>query len=148
MWCFGVTAHQRVTGKQLFECDAAQNVDDKELELIADWLDQTKSRKSNKIDGEKWGSLKVLLAKLLRKNPADRPENWAEVVHLVDQGDTDGLKEQLARIDEKLNTGFADLKETLTDQLGKLNDAMEERFTSLTQFVTLTEEVQAPCLFR
>ena len=104
--------------------------------------------KLNKIDGEKWGSLKVLLAALLSKNPADRPENWAEVVHLVDQGDTDGLKEQLARIQVKRDTGFADLKEPLTDQLGKLNGTMEERFTSLTQFVTLMEEAQAPYLFR
>lgn len=77
MWCFGVLLYFLCTGKQLFNVDTKEDVDDDDLVKIRDWDDNWKKEKLSKV-GKGW-PLK-LLDSLLQKDPRMRPENWKQVI--------------------------------------------------------------------
>jgi serine/threonine protein kinase len=77
MWCFGVLLYFLCTGKQLFNVDTKEDVDDEDLIKIRDWDETWKKDKLSKVDSI-WP--KRLLDSLLEKDPMKRPENWNAVV--------------------------------------------------------------------
>ncbi|KAG7343441.1 ankyrin repeat domain protein [Nitzschia inconspicua] len=77
MWCFGVLLYFLFTGKQLFNVDTKEDVDDEDLLRICSWDNRWKEEKLSKVKS-KW-PLK-LLDSLLQKDPSNRPENWSSVV--------------------------------------------------------------------
>lgn len=78
MWGFGVMLYQLFTGRALFDMDVREDVERAELRRIATWHDSHKHRKLKAVKS-KWP--KVLLEKLLSKDPNDRPHSWFEVIH-------------------------------------------------------------------
>ncbi|KAL3918524.1 MAG: hypothetical protein SGILL_004196, partial [Bacillariaceae sp.] len=77
MWCFGVLLYFLCTGKQLFNVDTKEDVDDEDLMRIRDWDSDWKREKLAKVDA-KWP--RRLLDSLLQKDPANRPESWSNIV--------------------------------------------------------------------
>ncbi|KAL3923598.1 MAG: hypothetical protein SGILL_001568 [Bacillariaceae sp.] len=77
MWCFGVLLYFLCTGKQLFNVDTKEDVDDEDLIRIRDWDSSWKKEKLAKVDS-KWP--RRLLDSLLQKDPSNRPESWTSVV--------------------------------------------------------------------
>ena len=77
MWCYGCLLYYLCTGKQLFDVDTREEVDDHELLEIRDWNDGLKREKLSRVDP---GWPVQLLEVLLMKNPADRPPNWESVI--------------------------------------------------------------------
>jgi len=78
MWCFGALLYFLCTGKQLFNVDMKEDVDDEDLVVLRDWDDDWKYEKLSKVDS-KWPV--ALLDSLLQKDPKDRPQNWNHVVN-------------------------------------------------------------------
>jgi ankyrin repeat protein/serine/threonine protein kinase len=77
MWCFGALLYFLCTGKQLFNVDTKEDVDDEDLVKIRDWDDNSKEERLSKV-GPGW-PLK-LLDSLLQKDPRNRPENWKQII--------------------------------------------------------------------
>eukprot|EP00536_Pseudo-nitzschia_multiseries_P013608 jgi/Psemu1/327242/estExt_fgenesh1_pg.C_5930008 len=78
MWCFGALLYFLCTGKQLFNVDMKEDVDDEDLVVLRDWDDDWKYEKLSKVDS-KWPV--ALLESLLQKDPKSRPDNWNYVVN-------------------------------------------------------------------
>jgi serine/threonine protein kinase len=78
MWCFGALLYFLCTGKQLFNVDMKEDVDDDDLMTLRDWDVTSKYEKLSKVD-TKWPV--SLLDSLLQKYPNDRPENWSIIVN-------------------------------------------------------------------
>jgi len=78
MWCFGALLYFLCTGKQLFNVDMKEDVDDEDLRILRDWDDDWKYELLSKVDS-KWPV--ALLDSLLQKDPNHRPENWNYVVN-------------------------------------------------------------------
>lgn len=77
MWCFGALLYFLCTGKQLFNVDTKEDVDDEDLIILREWDDAWKYEKLSKVDS-KWPV--YLLDALLQKEPTNRPENWKYIV--------------------------------------------------------------------
>jgi len=78
MWCFGALLYFLCTGKQLFNVDMKEDVDDDDLVTLRNWDVASKYEKLSKVD-TKWPV--SLLDSLLQKDPNDRPENWNSIVN-------------------------------------------------------------------
>lgn len=78
MWCFGALLYFLCTGKQLFNVDMKEDVDDDDLVTLRNWDVTSKYEKLSKVD-TKWPV--SLLDSLLQKDPNDRPENWTVIVN-------------------------------------------------------------------
>jgi serine/threonine protein kinase len=77
VWCFGVLLYYMFTGRQLFNLDTREDVDDEELKMLADWNSATKNEKLCKVP---YSWPKSLLERLLERDPQKRPSNWAEII--------------------------------------------------------------------
>lgn len=78
MWCFGALLYFLCTGKQLFNVDMKEDVDDEDLEILQNWDVASKYKKLSKVNS-KWPI--SLLDSLLQKDPNDRPDNWTVIVN-------------------------------------------------------------------
>mmetsp|Transcript_27924 Transcript_27924/g.67670 ORF Transcript_27924/g.67670 Transcript_27924/m.67670 type:complete len:1925 (+) Transcript_27924:271-6045(+) len=79
MWCFGVLLYFLCTGKQLFNVDTKEDVDDDDLQRICTWDASWKEEKLSKV-GSVWTEWIRLLDWLLQKDPSRRPSTWKEVI--------------------------------------------------------------------
>lgn len=78
MWCFGALLYFLFTGKQLFNVDMKEDVDDDDLLTLRDWDVTSKYKKLSKVN-TKWPV--SLLDSLLQKDPKERPESWNVIVN-------------------------------------------------------------------
>jgi len=78
MWCFGALLYFLCTGKQLFNVDMKEDVDDDDLVTLRNWDVTSKYEKLSRVD-PKWPV--SLLDSLLQKDPHDRPQNWNIIVN-------------------------------------------------------------------
>eukprot|EP00546_Thalassionema_frauenfeldii_P014791 CAMPEP_0178931604 /NCGR_PEP_ID=MMETSP0786-20121207/22015_1 /TAXON_ID=186022 /ORGANISM="Thalassionema frauenfeldii, Strain CCMP 1798" /LENGTH=211 /DNA_ID=CAMNT_0020608525 /DNA_START=156 /DNA_END=791 /DNA_ORIENTATION=+ len=92
MWCFGVMAYQLCTGKQLFDMDNHEQVQDCTLGDV-----QLKLGLISK--DPKWIPLRLMLELVLQPNPCDRPKSWKHVLDLLQMSD---LEIQEVRIEALL----------------------------------------------
>lgn len=84
MWGFGVLLYQLCTGRNLFDMDVREEVDDDELAKIAAWSDDEREKavNMNRVEeGKGWP--KGLISQLLSKDPEDRPKTWAKVIEAL-----------------------------------------------------------------
>ena len=73
----------------LFRWDHDEEVDDDELEKIAKWTPAVKDGALTRVTDK---TLRRLPSLLLEKEPADRPDNWDDVIKLLDPTNTDMAK--------------------------------------------------------
>ena len=78
MWSFGALLYFLCTGKQLFNVDMKEDVDDDDLITLQNWDVTSKYEKLSKVD-TKWPV--SLLDSLLQKDPNDRPDSWSTIVN-------------------------------------------------------------------
>lgn len=172
MWAFGVMAYELVTGKRLFDYNTTEDVGVGELQRIAEWTARDKQAKMDLIDVAKWPALKLLLGKLLSRDPADRPRNWGEVLAAIGrQEDASGgdQREVLAAIQklaeesrqrdaetqklvreeaEKTRLQISKLGSAVTNQVNTLSQSIGQQFKTLTTFISEMENVKVPFMFQ
>jgi serine/threonine protein kinase len=97
MWCFGVLLYFLCTGKQLFNVDTKEDVDDDDLQRICTWDDYWKEEKLTKV-GPAWTEWIRLLDSLLQKDPTRRPKTWKEVIDEINTFGGQGKKKVYDRL--------------------------------------------------
>jgi serine/threonine protein kinase len=81
-WCFGVLLYYLCTGKQLFVMDVREEVELDELQKIVDWSDEDCVKKVDNYvhDDDDWNPMKLLLQRLLKRDPDERYHYWDDVL--------------------------------------------------------------------
>ena len=86
MWSFGCLLFKLCTGRQLFDVDTREHVEDNELCKIMCW-DSVALQKSLKIIPPRagWQGLAQVLERLLQADPTERPSSWLDIIDMLEK---------------------------------------------------------------
>ena len=131
-WQFGVFLFQLCTGYPLFNMDSQENVSSSELQKIAQWGGNEKSRKLAEL-GKGWP--RRLVSQLLSKNPFERPQHWGYVLKRLGGGSTS---------DEAMNINACSVHHLMTELMPKTDAALSSRLAESSDPLGVPPYLQSP----
>eukprot|EP00977_Amphora_coffeiformis_P027874 scaffold34655_cov157-Amphora_coffeaeformis.AAC.5 len=88
MWSFGCLIFKLCTGRQIFDMDAREHVNDSELRKIMCWDTVALQKKMKSLPSRpEWRGLCEVLERLLQADPTERPSSWLDIVDMLEQID-------------------------------------------------------------